>query len=60
MTLSFLLVTVFFPSQIATGAWKNSIEEWTAEDWNEDVSVPCWIDQLIIHPFQSFYVAFKN
>uniref|UniRef100_A0A8C3K1K3 UBA domain-containing protein n=1 Tax=Calidris pygmaea TaxID=425635 RepID=A0A8C3K1K3_9CHAR len=23
-----------------TGAWKNSIEEWTAEDWNEDVSVP--------------------
>uniref|UniRef100_A0A452I3X1 UBA domain-containing protein n=1 Tax=Gopherus agassizii TaxID=38772 RepID=A0A452I3X1_9SAUR len=22
-----------------TGAWKNSIEEWTAEDWNEDVSI---------------------
>uniref|UniRef100_K7G2K6 Ubiquitin associated protein 2 n=1 Tax=Pelodiscus sinensis TaxID=13735 RepID=K7G2K6_PELSI len=22
----------------ATGAWKNSIEEWTAEDWNEDLS----------------------
>ncbi|XP_072269629.1 ubiquitin-associated protein 2 [Pyxicephalus adspersus] len=21
-----------------TGAWRNSIEEWTAEDWNEDVS----------------------
>lgn len=21
-----------------TGAWKNSIEEWTAEDWNEDLS----------------------
>uniref|UniRef100_A0A8C6Y8Q7 Ubiquitin associated protein 2 n=1 Tax=Naja naja TaxID=35670 RepID=A0A8C6Y8Q7_NAJNA len=23
----------------STGAWKNSIEEWTAEDWNEDVSL---------------------
>uniref|UniRef100_A0A803TH72 Ubiquitin associated protein 2 n=1 Tax=Anolis carolinensis TaxID=28377 RepID=A0A803TH72_ANOCA len=23
---------------LATGAWKNSIEEWTAEDWNEDLS----------------------
>uniref|UniRef100_A0A8C6Y6T7 Ubiquitin associated protein 2 n=1 Tax=Naja naja TaxID=35670 RepID=A0A8C6Y6T7_NAJNA len=22
----------------STGAWKNSIEEWTAEDWNEDLS----------------------
>ncbi|XP_075696464.1 ubiquitin-associated protein 2 isoform X12 [Rhinoderma darwinii] len=21
-----------------TGAWRNSIEEWTAEDWNEDLS----------------------
>ncbi|XP_069737011.1 ubiquitin-associated protein 2 isoform X2 [Phaenicophaeus curvirostris] len=21
-----------------TGAWKNSLEEWTAEDWNEDLS----------------------
>ncbi|XP_064293830.1 ubiquitin-associated protein 2 isoform X3 [Phalacrocorax carbo] len=21
-----------------TGAWKNSIEEWTADDWNEDLS----------------------
>ncbi|XP_027758216.1 ubiquitin-associated protein 2-like isoform X2 [Empidonax traillii] len=21
-----------------TGSWKNSIEEWTAEDWNEDLS----------------------
>ncbi|XP_054040110.1 ubiquitin-associated protein 2-like isoform X3 [Rissa tridactyla] len=21
-----------------TGAWKNSIEEWTAEDWNEDLT----------------------
>uniref|UniRef100_G1MSQ9 Uncharacterized protein n=1 Tax=Meleagris gallopavo TaxID=9103 RepID=G1MSQ9_MELGA len=21
-----------------TGAWKNSVEEWTAEDWNEDFS----------------------
>ncbi|KAM6293973.1 ubiquitin-associated protein 2-like isoform 1-T1 [Aegotheles albertisi] len=21
-----------------TGAWKNSMEEWTAEDWNEDLS----------------------
>ncbi|XP_074388129.1 ubiquitin-associated protein 2-like isoform X5 [Zonotrichia albicollis] len=21
-----------------TGAWKNSVEEWTAEDWNEDLS----------------------
>ncbi|NXB35236.1 UBAP2 protein, partial [Eulacestoma nigropectus] len=27
----------FFPS-IIIGAWKNSIEEWTAEDWNEDLS----------------------
>ncbi|NWZ81688.1 UBAP2 protein, partial [Poecile atricapillus] len=26
----------FFP--IIIGAWKNSIEEWTAEDWNEDLS----------------------
>ncbi|KAF7240020.1 Ubiquitin-associated protein 2 [Varanus komodoensis] len=23
---------------ITTGAWKNSIEEWTAEEWNEDLS----------------------
>ncbi|XP_069819381.1 ubiquitin-associated protein 2 isoform X4 [Dendropsophus ebraccatus] len=23
-----------------TGAWRNSIEEWTAEDWNEDISAP--------------------
>ncbi|NXA02842.1 UBAP2 protein, partial [Nesospiza acunhae] len=29
---------VFFPSPIIIGAWKNSIEEWTAEDWNEDLS----------------------
>ncbi|NXH25965.1 UBAP2 protein, partial [Myiagra hebetior] len=27
----------FFPP-IMIGAWKNSIEEWTAEDWNEDLS----------------------
>ncbi|NXB65207.1 UBAP2 protein, partial [Struthidea cinerea] len=27
----------FFPP-IMAGAWKNSIEEWTAEDWNEDLS----------------------
>ncbi|NXB18218.1 UBAP2 protein, partial [Rhagologus leucostigma] len=27
----------FFPP-IIIGAWKNSIEEWTAEDWNEDLS----------------------
>uniref|UniRef100_A0A8C0JCG9 Ubiquitin associated protein 2 n=1 Tax=Chelonoidis abingdonii TaxID=106734 RepID=A0A8C0JCG9_CHEAB len=25
-------------SHTATGAWKNSIEEWTTEDWNEDLS----------------------
>uniref|UniRef100_A0A8C6Y637 Ubiquitin associated protein 2 n=1 Tax=Naja naja TaxID=35670 RepID=A0A8C6Y637_NAJNA len=25
-------------SLCSTGAWKNSIEEWTAEDWNEDLS----------------------
>ncbi|NXG41395.1 UBAP2 protein, partial [Psilopogon haemacephalus] len=28
----------FFLPQITIGAWKNSIEEWTAEDWNEDLS----------------------
>ncbi|NXC45414.1 UBAP2 protein, partial [Penelope pileata] len=28
----------FFLPQIIIGAWKNSIEEWTAEDWNEDLS----------------------
>ncbi|NXG37698.1 UBAP2 protein, partial [Dromaius novaehollandiae] len=27
-----------FLPQITIGAWKNSIEEWTAEDWNEDLS----------------------
>ncbi|KFO73855.1 Ubiquitin-associated protein 2, partial [Cuculus canorus] len=27
-----------FLLQITIGAWKNSIEEWTAEDWNEDLS----------------------
>ncbi|NXH47063.1 UBAP2 protein, partial [Dicaeum eximium] len=32
------LVPVFFLSPIIIGAWKNSIEEWTAEDWNEDLS----------------------
>ncbi|NXU50294.1 UBAP2 protein, partial [Turnix velox] len=32
------LVTGFFLSHITIGAWKNSIEEWTAEDWNEDLS----------------------
>ncbi|GAB0209434.1 ubiquitin-associated protein 2 [Grus japonensis] len=25
-----------------TGAWKNSIEEWTAEDWNEDQGQVAW------------------
>ncbi|KFW84112.1 Ubiquitin-associated protein 2, partial [Manacus vitellinus] len=33
-----LTCTCFFPSPIIIGAWKNSIEEWTAEDWNEDLS----------------------
>ncbi|XP_077646085.1 ubiquitin-associated protein 2 isoform X14 [Lonchura striata] len=28
-----------------TGAWKNSIEEWTAEDWNEDVSATGWLSE---------------
>ncbi|NXQ41813.1 UBAP2 protein, partial [Catharus fuscescens] len=28
----------FFLSPIIIGAWKNSVEEWTAEDWNEDLS----------------------
>nr|XP_031363292.1 ubiquitin-associated protein 2 isoform X6 [Lonchura striata domestica] len=27
------------------GAWKNSIEEWTAEDWNEDVSATGWLSE---------------
>ncbi|XP_067386954.1 ubiquitin-associated protein 2 isoform X2 [Emydura macquarii macquarii] len=27
------------------GAWKNSIEEWTAEDWNEDVSACGWLSE---------------
>uniref|UniRef100_A0A8C3Y853 UBA domain-containing protein n=1 Tax=Catharus ustulatus TaxID=91951 RepID=A0A8C3Y853_CATUS len=26
------------PSRRCEGAWKNSVEEWTAEDWNEDLS----------------------
>uniref|UniRef100_A0A8C3JZK6 UBA domain-containing protein n=1 Tax=Calidris pygmaea TaxID=425635 RepID=A0A8C3JZK6_9CHAR len=30
-------VSAIRPSS-AQGAWKNSIEEWTAEDWNEDLS----------------------
>ncbi|NXI83491.1 UBAP2 protein, partial [Rhipidura dahli] len=30
------LFSFFLPIMI--GAWKNSIEEWTAEDWNEDLS----------------------
>ncbi|NXW78498.1 UBAP2 protein, partial [Hirundo rustica] len=30
--------TVFFLYPIIIGAWKNSVEEWTAEDWNEDLS----------------------
>ncbi|NWV11495.1 UBAP2 protein, partial [Ptilonorhynchus violaceus] len=30
--------TCFLFSPIIIGAWKNSIEEWTAEDWNEDLS----------------------
>ncbi|NXM12237.1 UBAP2 protein, partial [Ploceus nigricollis] len=35
---AFNLYLVFFLSPIIIGAWKNSIEEWTAEDWNEDLS----------------------
>uniref|UniRef100_A0A8C3V350 UBA domain-containing protein n=1 Tax=Catharus ustulatus TaxID=91951 RepID=A0A8C3V350_CATUS len=35
-----------------TGAWKNSVEEWTAEDWNEDVSpnfaLSCSIDLVTL------------
>lgn len=48
-----LTCTWFFPSFIIIGAWKSSIEEWTAEDWNEDVSATGWIYQLIIYSFQS-------
>lgn len=33
------LIDFSIVSFVATGAWKNSIEEWTAEDWNEDVSL---------------------
>lgn len=44
----------FFLPRIIIGAWKNSIEEWTAEDWNEDVSVPYWIDAFIIYLFRVF------
>ncbi|NXT65448.1 UBAP2 protein, partial [Chaetops frenatus] len=35
---SFNLYLFSFFSPITIGAWKNSIEEWTAEDWNEDLS----------------------
>lgn len=44
---------VFFFYPIIIGAWKNSIEEWTAEDWNEDVSAAGWIYQLIIYSLWS-------
>ncbi|NWS77448.1 UBAP2 protein, partial [Crotophaga sulcirostris] len=33
-----LLTFNCFLLQITIGAWKNSVEEWTAEDWNEDLS----------------------
>ncbi|NXH87382.1 UBAP2 protein, partial [Edolisoma coerulescens] len=35
---AFNLYLFSFSSPIIIGAWKNSIEEWTAEDWNEDLS----------------------
>ncbi|NXM71182.1 UBAP2 protein, partial [Serilophus lunatus] len=35
---SFNLCLLSFLLPIIIGAWKNSIEEWTAEDWNEDLS----------------------
>ncbi|NXF07595.1 UBAP2 protein, partial [Smithornis capensis] len=37
MLLKNLYIFSFLPP-IVIGAWKNSIEEWTAEDWNEDLS----------------------
>ncbi|NWW77952.1 UBAP2 protein, partial [Climacteris rufus] len=33
-----IICTCFLFPPIIIGAWKNSIEEWTAEDWNEDLS----------------------
>uniref|UniRef100_A0A5F8G7W6 Ubiquitin associated protein 2 n=1 Tax=Monodelphis domestica TaxID=13616 RepID=A0A5F8G7W6_MONDO len=30
-------------------AWKNSMEEWTTEDWNEDVSICCRMDKISLH-----------
>lgn len=35
-----LCKTVFliFTSPVPLGAWKDSMEDWAAEDWNEDVS----------------------
>ncbi|NWW08008.1 UBAP2 protein, partial [Oreocharis arfaki] len=35
---AFNLYLFSFLPPIIIGAWKNSIEEWTAEDWNEDLS----------------------
>ncbi|XP_068784452.1 ubiquitin-associated protein 2-like isoform X2 [Struthio camelus] len=43
-----------------TGAWKNSIEEWTAEDWNEDVSVPHWTDSIHCLPFSESVCCLHN
>ncbi|XP_039238563.1 ubiquitin-associated protein 2 isoform X4 [Pipra filicauda] len=37
-TKSEIWETVQNDADDGTGAWKNSIEEWTAEDWNEDLS----------------------
>uniref|UniRef100_A0A8V5GZG7 Uncharacterized protein n=1 Tax=Melopsittacus undulatus TaxID=13146 RepID=A0A8V5GZG7_MELUD len=37
-----------------TGAWKKSREEWTAEDWNEDVSVPL-LSSISVQPNHHVY-----
>uniref|UniRef100_A0A8V5H4B4 Uncharacterized protein n=1 Tax=Melopsittacus undulatus TaxID=13146 RepID=A0A8V5H4B4_MELUD len=45
-----------FPTFLAaeTGAWKKSREEWTAEDWNEDVSVPL-LSSISVQPNHHVY-----
>uniref|UniRef100_A0A2K6NEU7 Ubiquitin associated protein 2 n=1 Tax=Rhinopithecus roxellana TaxID=61622 RepID=A0A2K6NEU7_RHIRO len=37
------------------GAWKNSVEEWTTEDWTEDVSVCCQMRPFFLFLFSFFF-----
>uniref|UniRef100_A0A7N9IA54 UBA domain-containing protein n=1 Tax=Macaca fascicularis TaxID=9541 RepID=A0A7N9IA54_MACFA len=40
------------------GAWKNSVEEWTTEDWTEDVSVCCQMRLFFLFLFSFFLFLF--